>query len=523
MDVIVTGVGRHPVSLNNCSMEYRYLKGWLDKHGPLLINSVVSSIRKQRDSLFWEFKGKSSVLQIVLNSSDPFLFLTTKDNLPSKEGKGLDQYNHHLNHCRINNIAIDDQDRIITLSAEKIDIYNQPVSYRLIIELIPHRENIILTKMDDGREQIIECWKYVTLAAKSTRQILPGAVYESPQRVNTEDYSQTPAYLQMVSYPLYLKDLVKNPKLISEEIAHKQYQDINQLFQDYYYTCLSPLREKKEQDSLVKKLLKERDRKIKKIQKLRAEYDDSAQWETYKKYAELLKVNMHNIKKGDSSVIVTDYYSTDNREITIPLNREISPQENMRYLFKKYRKGRSGREAIKSQIERTEEEMEELERSIFDIEMGNVDITSMSRGAEAKISGKKKDRIDRYRRLKINQDWEIFVGRTARENDDLTCKYAQPDDWWFHCRIFHGAHVVLRNYTKSEISSELIRLCSRLAAYFSKAKNSENVPVDYTQIRYVTKPRNSPPGFVVYKHQKTLYVNPISFRDAAQIIAKTFG
>jgi predicted ribosome quality control (RQC) complex YloA/Tae2 family protein len=138
---------------------------------------------------------------------------------------------------------------------------------------------------------------------------------------------------------------------------------------------------------------------------------------------------------------------------------------------------------------------------------------------ESKSKGKKEEKKkEQFKRLKVNEEWDIFMGRTSRENDLLTCKTAKPTDWWFHSRVFHGTHLVLRNYRKQEPNNELIILCSRIAAYYSKAKNSTNVPVDYTQIRYVTKPHGAASGYVIYKNQKTLFVTPISIRDAANYI-----
>jgi len=97
---------------------------------------------------------------------------------------------------------------------------------------------------------------------------------------------------------------------------------------------------------------------------------------------------------------------------------------------------------------------------------------------------------------------------------------AKPDDWWFHTRIYRGTHIILRNYKRKELPETLKILCCRLAAYFSKAKKSSNIPVDYTQIRYVRKPRGSVAGYVTYKNQKTLYVDPLSMRETIKEIDK---
>ncbi|MFC1887820.1 NFACT RNA binding domain-containing protein, partial [Candidatus Cloacimonadota bacterium] len=209
---------------------------------------------------------------------------------------------------------------------------------------------------------------------------------------------------------------------------------------------------------------------------------------------------------------------------------DLSAQANLDRLYKKYRKARDGKKKIQEQIGITFEEIETLEKfqkklRSFSIETLEKRIGNLN-GEDIYFSDVKEVRHSdetrsAYRSLKINDNWEILVGRTSKENDLLTTKTANPYDWWFHTRIFKGTHVVLRNYgKKGELPEELLNLSCRIAAYFSKAKKSANVPVDYTQIRYVRKPRKSPPGFVVYTNQKTLYVDPLSLRDAAAEIRK---
>ncbi len=111
------------------------------------------------------------------------------------------------------------------------------------------------------------------------------------------------------------------------------------------------------------------------------------------------------------------------------------------------------------------------------------------------------------------KEWKIHSGRTRKENDELTTKFANSDDWFFHSRIYHGSHIIVRNPDKSEnLPREVKIFAAKIAAYFSKAKHSTNVPVDFTKVKYVSKPRKSPPGFVTYKHQKTLFVKPLNPR-----------
>ena len=230
--------------------------------------------------------------------------------------------------------------------------------------------------------------------------------------------------------------------------------------------------------------------------------------------AELLKANYNKIKPEKGLVILKNYYEDNFPEMKIPLKTDKTVQENVERYFKKYRKAKSGKSKIKYQIQKTKKEIEELSKELFDIqELDDYKLLKKVNKKPKKSTVKQKKS---YKKIYVNQDWEIFIGRTSKENDVLTTRFAKPNDWWFHTRVFKGTHIILRNYKKQEIPDFLKIVCCRLAAYFSKAKNSKNVPVDYTQIRYVTKPKGAAPGFVIYKKFKTLYVDPISMRQAAK-------
>ena len=220
------------------------------------------------------------------------------------------------------------------------------------------------------------------------------------------------------------------------------------------------------------------------------------------------------------AIVLTNYYEEEFPEISISLKEEFSPQENINFYFKKYRKARDGKEKIKEQIRLTNEAIKELDDRIAVVQNLEGDELVLYQNENRKDVGHAKKR---YRSISVNEDWEIIIGRTSTENDFITTRLARAWDWWFHTRVFKGTHVVLRNFSKKQLPDDLRLICCRLAAYFSKAKKSTNVPVDYTEIRYVRKPRKSPPGYVIYKEQKTLYVDPLSMRDAVADVEKLYG
>jgi predicted ribosome quality control (RQC) complex YloA/Tae2 family protein len=266
---------------------------------------------------------------------------------------------------------------------------------------------------------------------------------------------------------------------------------------------------RRQQEKVKKDVQKKIDKQERKLKKLKTELADTAQEQLWKRRADLLKVNMRQLKPGMEFVLVKDYFSTEQNDIKIPVRNDLSAQQNVNLLYKKYKKARDGKAKIREQITITENEINALQeemRKVLEIDILADKVT------ETPATEKRSSSL---RRLEVNDDWEILIGRTSLENDLLTTRFAKPDDWWFHTRIFRGTHVVLRNFHKKTALPEgLLIICCRLAAYFSKAKKSSNVPVDYTRIRYVRKPRKSPPGFVVYTDQKTIYVDPLSMREA---------
>ena len=112
----------------------------------------------------------------------------------------------------------------------------------------------------------------------------------------------------------------------------------------------------------------------------------------------------------------------------------------------------------------------------------------------------------------IIDGYTLFVGRNNQENDYLTLKYAKKTDLWFHTKDIHGSHAILQLPPSSTLPNESILIkCAEIVAYHSKAKNSSHVPVDFCEVKYVKKINGAKPGMVIYRNQKTLYVNPSSF------------
>ncbi len=118
-----------------------------------------------------------------------------------------------------------------------------------------------------------------------------------------------------------------------------------------------------------------------------------------------------------------------------------------------------------------------------------------------------KNKLASFNPLKyIVGGYTILVGRNNKENDYLTCKFANKNDIWFHTKDIHGSHVILRTKPNEAVPEEILLEAAKLAAKHSKAKNSSHVPVDFCKVSFVKKPSGSKPGFVIYRNNRTLYV-----------------
>ncbi|MEA3475622.1 MAG: NFACT family protein [Candidatus Cloacimonadota bacterium] len=294
------------------------------------------------------------------------------------------------------------------------------------------------------------------------------------------------------------------------------FSTINDAFQFYYQEKCRKIIFTQLKNTILHNLQKQVNGIEKVIAKESVELHEMKKVEKWKKFGELLKVNFSKIKRGQKEIEVTDYFEENAPQIVIPLNEELSPKKNMEYYFKRYKKAKSGTVKLQAQIEVNKKKLQNILDKIAYVERCE-NFEELCQLQEEKRARKKKAFEKRlFRRFSVEAEgrkWEIFVGRSNRENDELTTKFAKLDDWFFHSRIYHGAHLIVRNPERlRDIPPKVKNFAAGIAAYFSKAKHSTKVPVDFTKIRYVSKPRKSPPGFVVYRKQKTLFVDPIDPR-----------
>ena len=232
-------------------------------------------------------------------------------------------------------------------------------------------------------------------------------------------------------------------------------------------------------------------------------------------YGELLTANISQITQGASEVTVTSYY--DGSDVTIPLDPRCSPSKNAQSYYKRYAKSKTAVKEKTKQLEDTGDSIEYLESclvlidnadSIATLETLRNELEETGYIRRRRARGQKPPKFKAAPRKHTTTDgFTVLVGRNNRENDVLTLEMAAKGDYWLHTKDIPGSHVILRSEGR-EISDTAILEAARLAALYSKAKNSENVPVDYVPIRYVKKPSGAKPGKVIFTHNRTVYVDP---------------
>lgn len=257
------------------------------------------------------------------------------------------------------------------------------------------------------------------------------------------------------------------------------------------------------------------DRLTRKLDNQRRELAASVDRDRKRLYADLINANLHAIPKGSASVELMNYYDENCAMLTVPLDPALSAARNAQKYYKEYRKAKTAEEVLQQQIALGEEELRYLD-SVSDAlsrAVGTRELEELRQELEQsgylRVKKEKRCAAQPTKPLTFVSDdgFTIVVGRNNVQNDRLTTRTAKGSDWWFHTKNIPGSHTVILN-EGVEPPETTMRQAAILAATHSKAENSAQVPVDYTQIRYVKKPAGAKPGMVIYENNRTVYVTP---------------
>ena len=236
--------------------------------------------------------------------------------------------------------------------------------------------------------------------------------------------------------------------------------------------------------------------------------------------------NQSQIKEKNEKTLevqVENYYD-NNKKINVPINPKISISKNAENYFKKYDKMKRTLDVVNKQKEQTNKELNYLSTIIDELDTCTTisdinevyeevsenilfnEVSNHKKYKSEKIKKEDTQMLLNYLKFKVD-DYDVLVGKNNKQNDYITLHVANDTDYWFHTKDIHGSHLILRcNGVTPKL--ETIKKCAEIAAYHSKAKFSSHVPVDYTQIKNVKKPKGAVPGYVIYKNNKTIYVTP---------------
>lgn len=303
------------------------------------------------------------------------------------------------------------------------------------------------------------------------------------------------------------------PLTVYEDLESRSFSSISALLETYYASrnTITRIRQKSSDLRRIVQTALERSRKKYDLQA--RQLRDTEKREKYKVYGELLHAYGYNLEEGARSMDALNYYT--NETITIPLDPQLTAQENAKKYFDKYRKLKRTYEAVTELLAETEKEVEHLESisQALDIALSEEDLVQIRE--ELMESGYIRKRRSQDKKPKItsrpfhylsSDGFHIYVGKNNLQNDELTFKFASGNDWWFHAKGTAGSHVILKSEGK-EVPNRAFEEAGRLAAYYSKSRGNEKVEIDYVEKKHVKKPGSAKPGFVVYYTNYSLMID----------------
>lgn len=475
----------------------------------------------------------------------------------------------YLEGAIVNQIEQVDNDRIIKLIFDTRDELGDSQQLVLVSEIMARHSNISLVNRKTGK--IIDTIKHVGADQNRVRLLLPGATFIMPpkqDKINpylpnqiysdlvkqTNDPQALAQQLQQhyqglgkdsakelaiellqsdnlpTTYQQFLNHFEKpDPVIITSPTGKTQFAAFPPIKAPastlQHFTSLSALLDafyanKAEQDrskelagQVLKVLKNELKKDRRKVKKLHQQLEDAAAADQYRINGEILTTYLSQLKPGMKEIELPNFYD-NNQPRKIKLAPELSPSRNAQKYFTKYNKLKTSVEYVNEQLRLANEEIHYFENIENQIKLAApADIQEIKLELQEQGYIKKKKNNKKQRKVKVSAPEEfhtsdgtpVLVGKNNLQNDRLSFKIANKNEIWLHVKDIPGSHVVIRSTNPSD---ETILEAAQLAAYFSKGRDSDNVPVDYLPVKRLHKPNGAKPGFVTFRGQKTLYVTP---------------
>lgn len=408
-----------------------------------------------------------------------------------------------------------------------------------------HSNLILLGPEENGVRQILHAAKLITAKVNRVREVLPGRIYISPPSPLENAFHLTPFLKAEIAacgdnslfhaarenrwQPVLLRDEKDNLsgaypiRLQSWKGAQEERETISQALDEWYSFAIPSTElenQKRTLEGVLNKAWEQRAQAIAQIEHGQSESSRAAQM---RRQGELILANLWQLKSGQGTAVISDYFQDPPLDISITLDADSSPQENATRLFERARHGEKNRARLEELHAKMMDEIGAIENAQTQLQSADsLEKTSALREVIARngwfqsqqSAPERASRVADFGGKKIRsytspEGWQIFVGDNAEANDYLVQRLGQSNDWWLHLRAGTSAHAIVKtNNAPDKVPRSALEFAARLVVQRSAAKHAGVVAVDYTLKKYVRKPRRAPSGSVTYSHEKTLHVGP---------------
>ena len=516
-----------------------------------LTGKKINKITKNTENSLSLFFGRTELI-FSCNPDFPICYITNSKEGVLENNSGLvANMKKHLLNAVTTDIEQLGYDRILIFKFSKINELGEVKNYKIYFEIMGKYSNFIFT---DGDNKIIDVLKRFSLEENRLRAIFPGLMYEQPiidKKISPLDVTRE-LFSEYMTNNSFLQNVEGIGKLFVQNI--KTYEEYENILKDQIKACIyykgkrillatvlnieptssytnvvnfNNFRElvnyyienenlsasfdtlKNILDAGIQKKIKKNEKIIKVLEKEKVEKSD---YSKYQQYGDIVAASMYSIKKGMSFLVTYDFYN--DCMVKIQLDPQLTPQQNLENIYKKYNKLKRGMEANSRRYLEISEELEYLNGIKHFID-NSEDLENLKGIYEELLSQgyltKKRDKKQKSKK-KVKEigygiiekdNYTILYGRNNIENDNLTFKIADKNDLWLHSKNIPGSHVVIK---ASEITDDIIKEGALVAALYSKANVGDKVSVDYTLKRYINKPKGAKPGFVTYVNEKNITV-----------------
>ncbi|MGL5542024.1 MAG: Rqc2 family fibronectin-binding protein, partial [Fusobacteriaceae bacterium] len=519
--------------------------------GRELVGKKIGKITQETELSVSIFFGRLNLV-VSAAASLPICYLSEDKNLKLDENFNfLLSLKKYLQNSSLEEITQIGFDRILCFKFKKLDFLGAVNFYHLYFEIMGKHSNLILT---DEKGRILDLMKRFSLEENKARLLFPGAQYELPNLEkkknpseisenefqgikenpkefiatvegvgkllvqNAKDYKSFKEILESEIYPCcYLKDnrivlatLLKGiePKEFKEKIEFQSYSEMVNYYIEKNHMTNSQEKLFHQISNTVKKRMKKLERTLLNIEQDNLQKSD---YEINREIGDILAANIYQLKKNMPQVTLYNFYRNSNMEIE--LNTAHTIQKNIDSYYKKYNKLKRGLVSNERRIVEVRSEIEYLESTLalataiqtpenlknIQTELENQGYLKVVKKGNPK--GKKKVRTDNFAVYEEGENYKIIYGRNNSENDFVTFKLGDKDDFWFHAKDIPGSHVILK-VNRGYLSDELIEKAARVALIYSKSEIGHRVTVEYTQRKFVSKPKGARPGAVIYTNHR---------------------